>query len=220
MKKLTLILTLAVAACAAFAAPEKFLGWKSTDVAVIKAQLAKSNDSVPGYHKVHYTFLLAKLEAPASIDTLAKCEQVVSDAKNKYGVSQSVEHLLLGIFRNSRDYRFLDEIVKSAKYTGTAYYRQYYILNGMVPASATEKRDIALEIAEREIRRGKTAGVATLVDKYIAFSLDDDDAVVVKNIQKLYRLAAPKLTAASNDPWKPIVAKLQLALKSRGAEVK
>ena len=50
--------------------------------------------------------------------------------------------------------------------------------------------------------------------------MDDDDAAVVKGLQKLYRLAAPKLTAAANDPWKPVVAKLQLALKSRGAEVK
>ena len=94
------------------------------------------------------------------------------------------------------------------------------MLAGLVPAGTAEKRDAALDVAEELIKSGKAAAVAALVDKYVEFSLDDDDAAVVKGLQKLYRLAAPKLTASTSDPWKPVVAKLQLALKSRGAEVK
>ena len=218
MKKLTLTLTLAMAVCAAFAAPEKFL-WKA-DAATIKTQLAKASDSVPNHHKVWYTCLLAKAEAPETVSTLAKYQALFDGALAKYGVNIEPYGGLLCVLRCSNDRRFLDEITKNPKYTGTAYYRRCYVLGGLVPASTSEKRDIALEFAEKEIKAGKAATVAGLVDKYVEFSLDDDDATVVKGLQKLYRLAAPKLTAAADDPWKPVVAKLQLALKSRGAEVK
>lgn len=220
MKKLTLILTLAVAAAAAFAAPEKFISWQISDAAVIKAQLAKPNESVPAYQKVWYAYLLARAEAPESISTLAKTEQVIAAATKQYGSTVDTAAMLLTVLFNAKDTRFLAEIAKDAKYTKTDYYRQYYVLRGLVPASASEKRDIALEVAEKEIKRGRAAVVGSVIDKYVEFSLDDDDTTVVKGLQKLYRLAAPKLTAASNDPWKPVVAKLQLALKSRGAEVK
>ena len=221
MKKLALTLTLATAVCAAFAAPEKFLGWQTTDTAAIKAQLAKpTNESVRAYHKVWYTFMLARLEAPETVDTLAKCEAVMAGAIAKYGVKMTVPGSVLGVLRGTGDKRFLAEISKDPKYTGTSYYKQYYVLAGLVPAGTAEKRDAALDVAEELIKSGKAAAVAALVDKYVEFSLDDDDAAVVKGLQKLYRLAAPKLTAAANDPWKPVVAKLQLALKSRGAEVK
>ena len=127
---------------------------------------------------------------------------------------------VLTVLYNARDTRFLADIAKDAKYTKTDYYRQTYVLRGLVSASNSEKRDIALEVAEKYIKQGKAAAVGSMIDKYVEFSLDDDDATVVKGLRKLYRLAAPKLTAASDDPWKPVVAKLQLALKSRGAEVK
>lgn len=220
MKKLTLTLTLVVAACAAFAAPEKFLSWNLNDVATIKAQLAKPDTVVPAYRKVWYAYLLAKLEAPDSIDTLAKCEQVIAAATKQYGSTVDTAATLLTVLRNTKDGRFLDEISKSAKYTGTDYYRQYYVLPGLVPASTSERRDIAFEFAEKYIKRGKAAEVGSVIDKYVEFSLDDDDAAVVKGLQRLNRLVLPKLTGVANDPWLPVSAKLALALKSRGVSAK
>ena len=220
MKKLTIILTLAVAAAAAFAATEKFISWQISDAAVIKAQLAKPDTAVPAYQKVWYAYLLARAEAPESVSTLAKCEKVFDDTKAKYGSTVATPVAILTVMRNCKDARFYGDFAKDAKYSATDYYRQFYVLPGLIPASASERRDIALEVAEKYIKRNQAAQAVPVIDKYVELSLEDDDAVVIKGLQKLYRLAAPKLTAAANDPWKPVVAKLQLALKSRGAEVK
>ena len=220
MKKLTLVITLAVAAFAAFAAPEKFLGWQCKDVDALKAQLAKPNDTVLAQHKIFYVYMTARLEAPESVSTLAKCEKVVGDAVGKYGSTMSTQEAVLQVMYHLKDTRFLSDMAKDSKYTTNYYYRQYYVLNGRVPASTSEKRDIALEVAERLIKKGPAKAAGSVIDKYIEFSLDDDNDTVVKGLKKLYRLVLPKLTGVTNDPWLPVSAKIALALKSRGVEVK
>ena len=48
--------------------------------------------------------------------------------------------------------------------------------------------------------------------------VEDEDSVVIKKLQILYRLAIPKL--ATNEKMKPIVVAISLALKGYGVEVK
>ena len=221
MKKL-IVLFLCLAGVAAFAAPEKFLGWKTTDVAAVKAQLAKDDAAVPPYYKVLYTYMLAKLEAPDTVDTLAKTEAVVGAAHTKYKVEKSVTSTVLGIVRNSKDYKLLDDISKDKRYTEDVMYKIYFVVLGIVAAPEEEVKTTAFECSKYLCSQNKCQPnlITKVLDKYIQCSSADDDEVVVKNLRVLYRLVLPKLTGVANDPWLPASAKISLALKSRGVDVK
>lgn len=224
-------LALCTLCCAAFADTKPFLGWKCTDVAALKA--AAADPDVNAYNAVHritFELMAAEITQPDTLKTLKDFEQVVTAAISKYEAAdelyakqldgQSAQKLVLQYLRCRNDNRFLKDIMGDKQYTDLDYYREYYVVDRVVPVSDEEVRTAILVSLAKAAKAGNSLRVMALVVRYIDWSMDMDDDVVVKDLKRFYRITLPKLTGASNDPWKPIVAKIQLALKSRGVEIK
>lgn len=230
MKKLALTLTLAMAVCAAFA-EKPFLGWTCTDVAALKAAAADPDVSnCRAAHRIDYELMVAEIEKPDAFQTLKSYEQFIASAFEKYRAaspvfaaqlkSYSPKELVLQYFLARSDRRFFKEIMADKEYTGLAYYEEYYVINGIVTVSEAETKEIIFKHLASYAKRNRTDRFAKAVDRYLAVSMDTEDEVAVKELKKIYRIALPLLTGKADDPWKPIVAKVQLALKARGVEVK
>ena len=231
MKKLALTLTLAMAVCAVFADTKPFLGWNCTDVAALKAASADPDvNAVRATYRIDYELMVAEIGKPDAFQTLKSYEQFIASAFEKYGAASPVyadqlknynpKELVLQYFLARSDRRFFKEIMADKEYTGLAYYEEYYIINGVVAISDAETKEVILKHLVSYAKRNRADRFAKAVDRYLAVSMDTEDEVAVKELKKIYRIALPMLTGKVDDPWKPIVAKVQLALKSRGVEVK
>ena len=232
MKNIAILtLCMVVFACFASDGEKKFPGWGCKDVALLKEAAANPDTAAyRGSWRVQFDLMAAEIEAPDTVDTLAKIEAFVASARAKYIAKSpvfekqlqpyTVQLIVLQYMRCRGDKRFVREFMASDAYTKLPYYQTYCVLDGYVPVSDEERKAAACELFGVQAKARNSAMAKKCLEIYIDLSIDDDDEAVVKNLRKFYRLALPRLTAATDDPWKPVVAKIQLALKSRGAEVK
>lgn len=232
MKKLALTLTIAMAVCAAaFADTKPFLGWQCKDVAALKAAAADSDaNAVRASYRIDYELMIAEIEKPDAFQTLKSYEQFIAAAFEKYRAASPVyasqlekngpRKLVLQYFLARNDRRFLKEIMADKEYTGLDYYEEYYVINGHVTIPEAETKEIVFKYLGSYAKSNRADRFAKAVDRYLEASCDAEDEVAVKELKKIYRIALPLLTSKADDPWKPIVAKVQLALKARGVEVK
>ena len=223
MKKFMLTLFAAVGLCSVSFAADPFLGWECKDNAALKAAIAKSNGDVSPSVKAHYALMIANNENPANVDTLAKCTEIVKNAYAAAGVKnvseESVFFVVIKNFWCRNDKTILKEIVASPLSAKSAYFKEWYIVErNWTNLSETEYKDVLFEDLKQNVKTASTASFSHRFSKYLELCIEDEDSVVVKKLQILYRLAIPKL--ATNEKMKPVVVTISLALKGYGVEVK
>ena len=233
MKKF-LIIALCLSGVVAFADTKPFPGWKCKDVSALKAAAADSDvDAYSASHRIQFELMVTEIEAPDKLKTLKDYEQFVSEARERYkalapayaewlntNTNGQTKNIVLQYFTCRGDKRFVKDIVADTGYTSLVYYKEICVLYGFVPVSASEVKDTCVEVVASYIKRNSPNNTKKYLDKYLDLTVDDDDAVVVKNLKKFYRMVLPKLTGGSSDPWFTVSATIALALKSRGVEVK
>ena len=139
MKKITLILMLGMIAIAGWAAEKPFLGWRCTDLAALKAAVTDADVGAYRAHvRIDYELMIAEIEAPDTVNTLAKMESFVSAARERYlAASPAYEKdltwnptkgIILQYFLCRRDTRFLKEIMADSEYTRFPYYEEHVFL--------------------------------------------------------------------------------------------
>ena len=223
MKKFVITLFAMIGLCSVSFAEDAFIGWECKDNAALKAAIAKSNDDVSPLIKAHYALLIANNENPANVDTLAKCTEIVKNAYAAAGVKNvSEEDVFFVVIQNfwcRSDKTILKEIVASPLSVKSAYFKEWYIVErNWTNLSEAEYKDVLFEDLKQNVKTASTASFSHRFSKYLELCIEDEDSVVVKKLQILYRLAIPKL--ATNEKMKPVVVTISLALKGYGVEVK
>lgn len=223
MKKFVITLFAMIGLCSVTFAEDAFIGWECKDNAALKAAIAKSNDDVSPLIKAHYALLIANNENPANVDTLAKCTEIVKNAYAAAGVKNvsedSVFFVIIQNFWCRHDKTILKEIVASPLSAKSAYFKEWYIVErNWTNLSEAEYKDVLFEVLKQNVKTASTDNFSHRFSKYLELCIEDEDSVVVKKLQILYRLAIPKL--ATNEKMKPVVVTISLALKGYGVEVK
>jgi len=210
--------------CSVSFAADAFLGWECKDNAALKAAIAKDNKDVQVDFKVAYALMIAENENPANVNTLAKCTQIAKNAFAAAGVDKPSEQELftrvIQYFWCRDDKTILKEINASPLAKDNYYYKTYYVVvkdwSGISPA---EYKDVVFELLKKNVKSANADNVFdTIFERFLETSIEDEEDVVAKKLQILYRLAVPKL--ATNEKMKPIVVAISLALKGYGVEVK
>ena len=224
MKKFVIALFAMIGLCSVSFAEDAFIGWQCKDNAALKAAIAKDNKDVPVTFKVAYTLMIAENENPANVNTLAKCMEIAKNALPQQGVDKPSEQELftrvIQYFWCRNDKTILKEINASPLAKDNGYYQTYYVIvknwSGISPA---EYKDTMFEFLKQDIKSADAENLFnTIFERFLEMSIEDEDSVVIKKLQILYRLAIPKL--ATNEKMKPIVVTISLALKGYGVEVK
>lgn len=221
MKKVILITIAAFCMCSTTFAKDAFLGWKCTDVAKMKEQIAKSDDVVHPSHKVTYLLNITGIENPTAINSYDK---MFAFLKEKYPALKEND-----IFGKIVQYKycrgesdFTADIMKNKLAASSWYIQVYYKLVApqRVGLSFTdeEMKSYALNLYPDLVDKNRIAKAKIALEKYLRYSFRDDDTEVVKNLKAFYRLTLQKVP--DNEKWKPLIVKITLALKSRGVEIK
>ena len=223
MKKFMLTLFAAIGLCSVSFAADPFIGWGCKDNAALKAAIAKSNDDVSPSTKAHYALMIANNENPANVDTLAKCTEIVKNAYAAAGVKNVSEDTVFFVviqnFWCRHDKTILKEIVASPLSAKSAYFKEWYIVErNWTNLSEAEYKDVLFVVLKQNVKTASIASFSHRFNKYLELCIEDEDSVVVKKLQILYRLAIPQLATKEN--MKPVVVSISLALKGYGVEVK
>ena len=223
MKKFLITLFAMIGLCSVSFAADAFLGWNCKDNAALKAAIAKNNKDVLVIHKALYALMIAENENPANVNTLAKCMAIVKNAFIAAGVDKPSEQVLfcrvITYFWCRKDKTILKEIIASPLAAKSEYYKERYIVErNWANLSESEYKEVLFEVLKQNLKTGSITPFNRRFQKYIELCAEDEDSVVIKKLQILYRLAVPKL--ATDEKMKPIVVTISLALKGYGVEVK
>ena len=221
MKKLIAVSLAAFFICGNAVSADKFLGWKSTDLAKMKEQIKKSDTDVPIVHKIAYLLNIARAENPTSVDTFEKTFKFIQE---KFPAMKESEIFLKIVqykrCRNESD--FTADILKHKLANDNYYINVYYKLSNPkamgVSITKDEIKALALKLYPEFVEKNQIPLAKIALDKYITISYADDDAEVVKNLKAFYRLTLPKVP--ENEKWKPLIVKISISLKARGVEIK
>ena len=223
MKKFAITLFAMIGLCSVSFAVDPFLGWTCKDNEALKAAIAKDNKDVTPQIKAQYALMIAENENPEKVNTLAKCTEIVRNAYIAAGIEKPGENVIFTSvikyfwFRN--DKTILKEINASPLAAKNIYYKQWYVINrNWANLSGSEYKEVLFEVLKYSVKTGSITYFNKRFQKYIELCIEDEDSVVVKKLQILYRLAIPQL--ATNEKMKPIVVTISLALKGYGVEVK